>query len=39
MACGYLQHRIENTRLGRILKNQGRKLYSTFEEFVKGDVQ
>lgn len=38
-ACHYLQRRIGNTKLGRMLKSQGRKLYSTFEEFAKGDVQ
>lgn len=37
-ACRFLQGRIENTRLGRILKRH-QKLYSTFEEFVQKKVQ
>lgn len=32
--CEYLQHRIDNTRIGRIKKKGGNKVYSTFEEFI-----
>jgi len=34
-AAEYLQGRIENTKLGRIKKKQGQKLFSSFNEFDK----
>lgn len=38
-ASRYLQSRIKNTKLGRIRKKQGKKLYSLFEEFPHTDVE
>lgn len=32
--CEYLQRRIDNTRIGRIQKKGGNKIYSTYEEFI-----
>jgi endogenous inhibitor of DNA gyrase (YacG/DUF329 family) len=32
--CNFLQNKIRNTRLGRILNSRGQKLFSTFEEYV-----
>jgi hypothetical protein len=33
--CVYLQNKIRNTRLGRILNSRGQKLFSTFEEYIE----
>lgn len=35
VAIEYLQQRINNTKLGRIRRGQGQKLYSTFNEFAE----
>lgn len=32
-AVAYLQRRIENTKLGRMKKGQGQKLFSSFDDF------